>query len=113
MPPQKLKSYKDVQALFNDFVAAQQIDIGDAIHSDFWNTLAYEDFVNGEVPNVPGVKILESGASADSNLIRILKGKLKVGQRTYPQMPEGGPYMSPEMIASLADWIDSHCPQGS
>jgi hypothetical protein len=110
MTPRQLYSYKDVQDLFNNFIAANAIAIDDAPHGAFWNDLSYEQFVNGNVPNVAGVKILVSGKSADSNLIKILKGPLTVGSQQFRRMPGGGPFMSDEMIASLADWIDRNCP---
>src|SRR5687767_8312629 len=106
MPRQQLNSYADVQTFFDDFISANNIDIDDAPHGAFWNTLSYDDFVNGDVPGVAGVKILISGNSADSNLVKILKGPLTVGGQTFRRMPGGGPFMTSDMIASLADWID-------
>ena len=110
MARQQLNSYPDVQNFFNAFVTANQIAIDDAPHGAFWNDLSYDQFVNGDVPNVPGVKILVSGNAADSNLIKILKGPLTVGGQSFRRMPGGGPFMSDEMIATLADWIDRSCP---
>ena len=110
MPRQQLNSYADVQTFFDDFISANNIDIDDAPHGAFWNTLSYDDFVNGDVPGVAGVKILISGNSADSNLVKILKGPLTVGGQTFRRMPGGGPFMTSDMIASLADWIDRDCP---
>ncbi len=106
----QLNSYKDVQAFFNDFVAANQVPIDDSPHGAFWNALTHDQFVNSDVPNVAGVKILVCGNSADSNLIKILKGPLTVGGQSFPRMPVGGPFMTAEMIATLADWIDRGCP---
>jgi len=111
MPRQQLNSYADVQTFFDDFITANQINIDDSPHGPFWNTLSYDDFVNGDVPGVAGVKILVSGSSANSNLVKILKGSLTVGGRTFRRMPGGGPFMSSDMIASLADWIDRGCPE--
>jgi hypothetical protein len=105
-----LNSYKDVQDFFNSFISANQIDIDASPHLAFWNDLTYDQFVNGDVPNVVGVKILVSGNSADSNLIKILKGSLTVGGQSFRRMPGGGPFTDAEMIASLADWIDRGCP---
>jgi hypothetical protein len=110
MALQRLNSYKDVQDLFNNFIAANQIPIDDSPHGAFWNDLTFDQFVKDDVPNVPGVKILVRGKSAESNLIKILKGPLTVGSQQFRRMPGGGPFMSDEMIASLADWIDRNCP---
>ena len=112
MARQQLNSYHDVQKFFDDFIAAHQISIDDAPHAAFWNTLTYDQFVNGDVPGVSvPVKILVSGSSATSNLVKILQGPITVGGRTFRRMPDHSPtFMSPEMIATLADWIDRNCP---
>jgi hypothetical protein len=107
----QLNSYSDVQALFNDFVRANGIDLSGSPHQDFWNTLTYDQFVNGDVPGVPGVRILVKGSAANSNLVAILKGPISVPSGTIPQMPEDGPYMSDDMIAALSSWIDRNCPR--
>jgi hypothetical protein len=111
MKRQQLNSYQDVQSFFNDFIAANQIPIDDSPHLAFWDTLTYDEFVNGDVPNAAGVKILIVGNSADSNLVKILRGSLTVGTASFRRMPGGGPFMSEDMIASLADWIDRGCPE--
>jgi hypothetical protein len=111
MLPQQLNSYKDVQAFFNDFVSTNGIAIDDSPHGAFWNDLTYDQFVNGDIPSQPGVKILDSSNSADSNLIKILKGPLKVDGRNFRRMPGGGPtFMTDTMIDILANWIDHGCP---
>jgi hypothetical protein len=112
MAPQQLNSFKEVQDFFNKFIADKQISIDDAPHGAFWNTLTYDQFVNGTVLGVAGsIKILVSGSSANSNLIKILKGPLQVNGQSFRRMPGGGPFMSDDMIATLADWIDRNCPQ--
>ena len=111
MAQQQLNSYSDVQNFFRNFVTANQISIGDAPHDAFWDALTYDQFVNGNVPNVPGpIKILVSGDAANSNLLKILQGPLTVGGNSFSQMPEGGPFTSTDMIATLVDWIDRNCP---
>jgi hypothetical protein len=109
--PKRLNSYADVQLLFDEFIAANQIGIDDSPHGAFWTTLTYDQFINGDVPSVGGqVKILVLGDSANSNLIKILQGSLTIGGQSFRRMPGGGPFMSAEMIAILADWIDRSCP---
>lgn len=111
MPRQQLNSYQDVQSLFNDFITANSINMDRAPHGAFWNSMSYDEFVNGNVPGLPiAVKNLISGNAADSNLIKILKGSLTVAGRTFRRMPGGGPYFSDDMVAALADWIDRGCP---
>ncbi len=104
-----LNSYADVQAFFNTFVANNGIDIGGSPHGAFWAT-DYNSFVTGNVP-VVGVKILTIGDADHSNLVQILKGPITVDGQNYDQMPEGGPYMSADMVNVLADWINRGCPQ--
>jgi hypothetical protein len=114
-----LTSFAQVQAFFNDFISANNIQIQGAPHQDFWNnintndgfTTAYDSFVSGNVPNVQDglgnpVKILASGNSAASNIIMVLKGTLA----GFARMPFGGPYMSSDQIGQLAGWIDNNCP---
>lgn len=108
--PSQLNSYRDVQKLFGDFIAANGIDVRDAPHAAFWNDLTYDQFVNGDVPGVPGVKILVKGNAAGSNIVSILKGPITVQGTNYDQMPEGGPFMTDGQINSLADWINRNCP---
>jgi hypothetical protein len=47
-----LASFADVQKFFNAFIATNRIDIAGAQHGAFWNTITYDNFVNGNVPNV-------------------------------------------------------------
>ncbi len=113
-----ITSFQGVRDFINKFLSDHGIDVSGAPHADFWNTLDYNGFVNGSVPGLLDptgapltVPILVKGKSADSNLIKILRGKLAVSGTTFPQMPFGGDKMKPEEIAELAGWIDSGCPQ--
>ena len=117
-----LNSYADVQNHLNTVIAQLGSDIADAPHGAFWNTLPYLGFVSGDVPNVqvsPGDppnaagnwKILVIGKSADSNIIKALKGLPPFDGSIFPQMPaDGPPYFSDAQIQPLADWIDANCP---
>jgi photosystem II stability/assembly factor-like uncharacterized protein len=110
MTTPQLYSFADVQAFFNNFIQSNGTDVSGAPHKDFWN-MDYGSFVNGDVPGVPGVKILVPGNANDSNLIKILRGPLTVNGGTYPQMPaDGSPFMAPNLIDALADWINRNCP---
>jgi hypothetical protein len=111
MAAKQLNSFADVQALFNNFITSNRTDLSGAPHADFWNG-TYDAFVNGDVPNVAGVKILVKGDPDHSNLITILRGPLTIGGRTIDQMPaDGSPFMSADLINALADWIKRGCPQ--
>ena len=107
----KLNSFADVQNFFNNFITTNGTDLSGSPHGAFWSG-TYDAFVNGDVPGVSGVKILEKGNANQSNLILILQGPITVGGRMIEQMPaDGSPFMSAELIASLADWINRGCPQ--
>lgn len=106
-----LTTFSEVQAFFNDFIDANGVPIGIAPHGAFWQQVpgdveaSRDKFVNGNVPNVFGGsrKILVKGNSAESDIIRILKGEPPFASR---RMPPGGPYFSDAQIQELADWID-------
>jgi hypothetical protein len=107
----QLKSFADVKAFLDKFVTDNGTDLSGSPHGDFWN-VDYDTFVNGDVRGVPGVKTLVKGDAEHSNLILILRGPITVGGNTFERMPaDGSKYMPPEMIASLADWINCGCPQ--
>jgi len=80
-------------------------------HGAFWSTLSYNDFVNGEVPNL-GVPILVKSNSAKSNLILALGGQPPFDGSEFPQMPaDGPPFLTDGQIAPIAAWIDAGCPE--
>jgi hypothetical protein len=105
-----LHSYADVQAMLSTFVAASGIDLTGSPHGTFWMG-DYDSFTTGDVPGVPGVKILIKGDAAHSNLVQILKGPITIVGRNFEQMPAGGPFLPAEMIDALADWINRGCPK--
>jgi hypothetical protein len=96
-----IKNYKDVQQMFSN------VDASGAPHKNFWRDLSYDQFVNGNVPGVAGVKILVKGKPQESALIRALSDD----DFEYGRMPLGGPYYSKEKIDELAKWIENNCPE--
>jgi hypothetical protein len=113
-----IQSFQGVKDFINQFLADHGIDVSGAPHADFWNTLSYYDFVNGNVPGILDptgapldVKILVKGKSADSNLIKILRGPITVSGVTIPRMPYLADKMTPEQVAEIAGWIDANCPE--
>ncbi|KAA3631734.1 MAG: hypothetical protein DWQ02_15935 [Bacteroidetes bacterium] len=101
-----INTYADVQAMFNDYVKLNGIGINGSPHKAFWNTLSYNDFINGNVPNV-GIKICTCGDSEKSAIVQILKGSYDgIGE-----MPFGGPYFPDEQVEKFAKWIDDGCPE--
>ncbi|HYV34052.1 MAG TPA: hypothetical protein VE988_00020 [Gemmataceae bacterium] len=113
-----ITTFQGVRDFINKFLTDHSIDVSSAPHMDFWNTMTYDDFVNGSVPGLLDptglpldVKILVKGNAKESNLIKILQGPLTVSGQMFPQMPFGGDKMKPEEIAEIAGWIDCGCPQ--
>jgi hypothetical protein len=114
-----LNSYADVQQFITQ-VLTQNGDmgiVGGSPHRAFWTTLTYDQFVNGNVPNVldpnsgQPLPILVKGHSAQSNLINALLGQGPIfgPGGSIVQMPENGTPFSPDQIASIAAWIDNGC----
>lgn len=112
-----LLSFKEVKDFLTQITAQTRVarDLPDSPHKDFWNNLTYEQFTEGNMPNLKiPVKILVKGDASTSNLIMSLKGE---GPMFNPQsgkpgpMPPKGPMFTPEQIQELADWIDAGCPQ--
>ena len=107
----KINNYKDLQNLLNSFVSVNNLSPGLAPHGVFWNSLTYDQFVTGNVPNI-GVPILVKGNAAESNLIQVLKGT----SSDFPQMPQPSPpydAKSPsqdDVISEISAWIDAGCP---
>jgi hypothetical protein len=117
-----LNSFADVQRFIDQTLSQnnEQGGVKFSPHKAFWTSLTYDDFVNGNVPNVSDPKtgnpipILVKGNSAQSNLIAALQGSgpifgpgSKIGR-----MPANGPiFFSTDQINSIAAWIDNGCPQ--
>lgn len=115
-----LDSYADVQKLFETFVKTNNIPIQFAPHSDFWNTMTHDQFVNGNVPGVSDpatgnpLPMMVKGDSANSNIILALQGKgplFDPSTGSIGRMPPSGPFMSAGDIQLLADWIDNGAPK--
>ncbi|MEI7987100.1 MAG: hypothetical protein WCI55_15865 [Armatimonadota bacterium] len=68
----------------------------------FWN-LSREEFVNGPIY---GKKPIEPRDPANSFLIQILKGPVD----GFTRMPPGGPYITPEDLAFIEQWISDGAP---
>ena len=95
-------------------------------HKQFWDTMSYDDFVNGNVPGVldpttnQPMKILVIGNSKASNLILALQGAPGTvfdpknpnhNPKQIGPMPNGGTLFTPAQIQPIADWIDANCPK--
>jgi hypothetical protein len=118
----KLNAYHEVQQFIGSVLNANGQTAAHAPHKDFWATLSYDDFVNGNVPNVSDpntgqpMPILVRGDSAKSNLILALRGAqgtvFDPDTGTFGQMPATGPpFFTDDQINTIAAWIDAGCPQ--
>ena len=116
-----IKNYTDLQSVLNALIDVNGLPVGQASHQAFWNTLSYDDFINGNVPGVPGpFKILQVGNASASNIIMALSGTpgspFDPNSGTIGQMPQPNPpYNSntpaqSDVITALSDWINQGCP---
>ena len=93
-------------------------------HQQFWDAMTYDQFTNGNVPNVVDpttnlpMKILVKGNSKASNLILALQGAKGTifdpnnpNPKRFGRMPKGGTPFTDPQIQAIADWIDANCPQ--
>lgn len=92
--------------------------VRNAPHKDFWNTMSYQDFTTGNVPNVTDggnpLRILIPGNSQASTIVHALQGTGIFDPNTGSQdrMPANGPpFFTDAQIQEIAGWIDANCPQ--
>lgn len=110
-----ITSYAMLQAYMNCMINLYSTDIASAQHHAFWNTLTYDEFINGNVPDISqSVKILEIGNGEGSNFVLALQGKgplFDPNSGSIGQMPANGtgPWTS-DQIQPLIDWINAKCP---
>jgi hypothetical protein len=116
-----INSYADLQSVMNDFVSAAGVTPGLAPHGVFWENLTYQQFTTGEVPGVPGFRIVTPGTASTSAIIMALSGTPgtpfdpnsgSIGQMPQPSPPynDGTPSQT-DVIAALTAWIGNNCPE--
>jgi|SRR5271166_558123 len=118
-----LNTYAQVQQFITEVLKTNNewSDVPNSPHKAFWE-LPYNDFVNGNVPNVLDPKtrqpmpILVKGNSIQSNIILALQGAkgtvFDPDTGDFGRMPANGPpFFTPEQIKEIADWIDKGCPE--
>jgi hypothetical protein len=116
-----LPNFAAVQALLNNFISSNNIQISGAPHGAFWET-SYNNFVAGNVPggitdpNGNPIPILTKGDGAHSNIIYALAGTPGTlwdpnNPAGFGQMPAGGPFMTADQIQQISGWITNGCPQ--
>jgi hypothetical protein len=119
MPTIVIKTFADVQAALNNFVANNKITLGPP-HGAFWENggdpgTQYGNFVNGDA--IPGFPILVKGSGKDSNIIKALSGLAPFDHATnsadpFPRMPPPrGPYLDQDTIDAISAWIDAGAKQ--
>ena len=116
-----INSYAELQTVLNDFVNSAGVTPGLAPHGVFWESLTYQEFVGGNVPNVGNYKIVDPGNAAQSNIIQALSGTPNspfdpnsgsIGQMPQPSPPyDGASPSQSDVIAALSTWINNGCPE--
>ncbi len=117
-----LNSFAEVQQFITQILTqnGEQGGVGTSPHKAFWNTLSYDEFVNGNVPGVTDpntgkpMPILVKGDSSRSNLIFSLLGLGPIfgSNGAIGQMPANGPpFFTCDQVLSIAAWIDNGCPK--
>jgi photosystem II stability/assembly factor-like uncharacterized protein len=97
--------YEHVVQILDSAIGGPQANIG--AHGAFWRNLTRDQFIALKVFKLD-LLILRS--SANSNLIKALKGLAPFDGSVYPQMPFGFPPVADGDIAFIAQWIDDGCP---
>jgi hypothetical protein len=105
-----MPSFADVQQALDRAVGDGQV----GAHGPFWRNITREQFIAKKVFGLP---ILVLGQSADSNIIKALRGQAPFGAdvgtagATMPRMPAFLPPMPAQDIDLIAQWIDQTCPE--
>jgi hypothetical protein len=83
---------------------------GDKIgaHGNFWRGKTRDQFV---ATKVFAQQLLVVGNSADSNIVKALRGQNPFDDSKYPQMPANYPPIVEDQIQIIAKWIDDGCPE--
>jgi hypothetical protein len=95
--------FPDVQTILENAVNGD--DIGK--HGNFWRNVSRDQFVK---LTVVGEQLLVVGNSADSNLVKAIKGLPPFDGTFAPRMPVGYDPIPDPQIKQIADWIDASCP---
>src|SRR5262245_31780118 len=116
-----LNSFADVQQFLTKVVTDNHevLPVQNSPHKAFWITLTFDQFVNGNIPNVRNpatgdpIPILVKGKSDQSNIIMALSGTGPIFGPDGPfrQMPPGGTKFTADQITCIANWIDAGCPE--
>lgn len=122
-----INNYADLQAALTALVTNNDLQIGQAPHRAFWESMSYEDFISGNVPGVSDpspphdpYKIVDPGNAANSTIYQALSGAAGTvfdpntgdfGQMPQPSAPYNSvPPLQSDIIAALETWINDGCP---
>ena len=115
-----LNSFADVQRFMTQVITDDNegLMLQNSPHKAFWNTLTFDQFVNGNIPHVRNpdtgdpIPILVKGKSDQSNIIMALSGTGPIFGPDGPvgRMPPAGTKFTADQITSIANWIDAGCP---
>lgn len=106
-----MKRYAKVQDILETSVGGMTI----GAHGNFWRAITLDQFV---VRSVFGLRLVEPGNGADSNLVKALRGQAPFGDDVtppapgaiFPRMPFDLSPVDDSNIAFIAKWIDDGCP---
>jgi hypothetical protein len=101
-----MAGYARVIEILDNAIGGPGAQIG--VHGAFWRGLARDQFIN---KSVFGLKLIELGDSAKSNLIKALKGEAPFDGSSFRRMPARRPPVPAEQIAEIAAWIDAGAPE--
>jgi hypothetical protein len=79
-------------------------------HGNFWRNKTRDQFIYARVFGRP---LLVVGKSAESNLVRALRGTAPFDGTELPRMPVGFVPVADDQIQIIAQWIDDGCPDTS
>ena len=119
-PKPGILTYQNVQGYMYAILLTnnQETGVENSVHGAYWYTLAYNDFVHGNVPNVTDnsgnpIPIVKPGDPTNSNFILALQGAGPLFGPAGPfgQMPANGPpFFTQQQIQPIIDWVTAGCP---
>ncbi|MGO4405242.1 hypothetical protein AB4Z10_13400 [Bosea sp. RAF48] len=109
-----ISNFDEFKSFLSKTMAALGVSAEFAPHEEFWLSLNYSEFTQGNVPGISrAVRIVIPGKSAESPFIQALKGEGLFTGTPFRRMPAGGPFMTGDQIDEIAAWIDAGCPDGA
>lgn len=101
-----MADFARVLDILDNAIGGSGVQIG--AHRAFWRGLTRDQFINR---SVFGLKLIELGDGARSNLIKALKGEAPFDDSSFRRMPGGLPPVPAAQIAEIEGWIDAGAPE--